>query len=661
MNFGKQPGWLELPEREWAPFTSSSLQYGAGKVAAAHSCLGKVPSEIRGVWAHGWTPDFFCDIDPLYAFGDSLEKDQIAFVGTKCLERYLVVNGYPAKAIGLPIAYLPDRKYRRKERSLLVMPTHSLDYTKHSWKFDEYAQQISEIKKDFDEVWACIHTSCIKNGYWVRQFQECGIPVIEGVHANDRNSLERIRALASQFEFITTNGFGSHIAYGSAFGAKVSIFGKFSEFRTEDYSNCPFFQTYPGMLERAQKLNSPIFLKSQLHGFFSHPREAEERVEWGLEGIPIGIKDTFNTADLPTQMGSPLWKNFTPGNDARVVYEARRTGGLVAGKTVTAEFAVHALNETLNPHDITRTPGTSSSGSAVAISLGIVPVALGSQTAGSIIRPASFCGVYGFKPSFGTIARTGTLKTTDSLDTLGFFTASPKDIRLVFDQLRVRGRDYPYVHRYLDNNERAKRDVYDFNNPRIGFARTYTWSQANGYAREAIEKFCHGLSSMGCRISDMELPAEFEEVHQLHSDIYNFSLAYYFKQESISHEKISSIMKVLIDKGNKIPFSRYQKALQLQEKLCKEFDQLASEFDVILSLSTAGSAPLRHIEEDSDPSLLWNFLHLPAASAPVFKCPAGLPFGLQIFARRFNDYRILDFLEKFSESSIFPVSPTKIA
>lgn len=135
-----------------------------------------------------------------------------------------------------------------------------------------------------------------------------------------------------------------------------------------------------------------------------------------LEGIPVGVKDIYNTAEFPTQMGSPLWKDFTPGNDARAVYHLKRQGANVVGKTVTAEFAVHALNETLNPFDAERTPGTSSSGSAVAVSLGMVPVATGTQTAGSIVRPASFCNVYGCKPSFGTIPRTGMLKTTDSLD-----------------------------------------------------------------------------------------------------------------------------------------------------------------------------------------------------------------------------------------------------
>jgi hypothetical protein len=267
-----------------------------------------------------------------------LEKDQTSFVGTKCLEWYLRENGYSAKAIGLPIAYLPDLKYQRKPNSLLVMPTHSLDYTEHSWKFEEYARQIFEIKKDVDAVWACIHTSCIKNGYWVNQFLECGIPIIEGVHANDRNSLERIRALASQFEFITTNGFGSHIAYGSAFGAKVSIFGKFSEFRTEDYSNCPFFQTYPGLLEKAETLNSELFLKSQLTEFFCHPREAEERVEWGLE--QIGYNNRISPSEMRRCFG---WEWYhEPLRKAKTYFH------IGANKLLTRKMRM-ALDEWGNP------------------------------------------------------------------------------------------------------------------------------------------------------------------------------------------------------------------------------------------------------------------------------------------------------------------------
>jgi len=173
--------------------------------------------------------------------------------------------------------------------------------------------------------------------------------------------------------------------------------------------------------------------------------------KYSLWGLPIGIKDIYNTFDMPTQMGSPIWKDFTPGNDARVVHYLRRNGALILGKTTTAEFAVHYQDKTRNPHDLNRSPGTSSSGSAVAVAADMVPVAFGSQTAGSIGRPASYCGVYGYKPTFGILPRVGVLKTTDSLDTLGFFTKSARDLKLILDASRVHGQNYEFVHRYLDN------------------------------------------------------------------------------------------------------------------------------------------------------------------------------------------------------------------
>ena len=205
----------------------------------------------------------------------------------------------------------------------------------------------------------------------------------------------------------------------------------------------------------------------------------------GIEGIPFGVKDIFNTREFPTQMGSPIWENFTPGNNARVVDSLLSEGGVVVGKTVTAEFAVHELNATLNPHDTTRTPGTSSSGSAAAVATGMVPFALATQTAGSIIRPASFCGVWGMKPSFGLIPRTGVLKTTDSLDTIGFVATHARSLRTVLDILRVRGPDYPFVYRNVDRlgtNPKPNREGW-----RVGFVKTHTWNGATAYARNAIE------------------------------------------------------------------------------------------------------------------------------------------------------------------------------
>ncbi|MEK6857253.1 MAG: amidase, partial [Nanoarchaeota archaeon] len=161
-----------------------------------------------------------------------------------------------------------------------------------------------------------------------------------------------------------------------------------------------------------------------------------------LCGIPVAIKDIFNTLDFPTQHGSSIRKGYTPGNDARVVFRLKQENGIIIGKTVTAEFGVHYPGPTVNPHDFKHSPGTSSSGSAAAVASFMVPLALGSQTAGSTLRPASYCGIYGFKPSFGLIPRTGMLKTTDTLDNVGLMARTIDDLELLFDVVRVSGIDH---------------------------------------------------------------------------------------------------------------------------------------------------------------------------------------------------------------------------
>lgn len=392
-------------------------------------------------------------------------------------------------------------------------------------------------------------------------------------------------------------------------------------------------------------------------------RKAAQRLASGgelrpLEGIPVGVKDIYNTADFPTEMGSALWKNFTPGNDARVVFQCRESGALVPGKTVTAEFAVHALNETLNPHDVSRTPGTSSSGSAVAVALGHIPVALGSQTAGSIVRPASFCGIYGYKPSFGTIPRTGTLKTTDSLDTLGFFTALAEDLERVFDVLRVHGRNYPFVHRFLDVPDRQKKPVGE---PwKVAFIKTHTWDLAPAYARTSMLDWVGDVRQAGVLVDNVDLPCSFEQCHKIHALIYNLSLAYYFEEEATSEDLISPVMRELIAKGRATSANDYNTALRTQEDLCREINGLLEGYDAVVSLSTAGSAPLRNVEETPDPALMWTLCHLPSISAPAFVCPEGRPFGVQIASRRFRDYRLLEFVRHLVGTGRLPAGPNPL-
>ena len=372
-----------------------------------------------------------------------------------------------------------------------------------------------------------------------------------------------------------------------------------------------------------------------------------------LEAIPVGIKDIYNTKEFKTQMGSPLWKDFTPGNDARVVHYVKEAGGLIPGKTVTAEFAVHTLNHTLNPHDIRKTPGTSSSGSAVAVALGMVPVALGTQTAGSIVRPASFCGIYGCKPSFGLLPRTGMLKTTDSLDTLGFFTSKVEDLRTLFDAVRVKGHNFPISHKAL--NDKTRQNKSDSRPWKIAFIKTYTWENAFDYAKNSISEYVNKLSNnKNIEIHEIDLPHEMNDSHFVHEIIYNKTLSYYFRDEYAKAELVSQLMQELIENGISTSIDAYHKALIQQNQMCLIMDNLLSEYDAIISLSTAGEAPDRNVLENRDPALIWTLAHLPVVSIPTFKSPNGLPFGLQLVSRKYNDYLLFNLLDFLKNEKLIP-------
>lgn len=369
-----------------------------------------------------------------------------------------------------------------------------------------------------------------------------------------------------------------------------------------------------------------------------------------LMGAPLGVKDIFNTEDMPTCMGSPLWKDFTPGNDARAVYDLRRADAIILGKTSTSEFAVHELSDTVNPYDFSKTPGTSSSGSAVAVATGMVPAALGTQTAGSIIRPSSFCGVYGFKPSFGLIPRTGTLKTTDSLDTIGFFARSIDDLDLLLEALRVKGLDYPLSNAVLSQAERKIKRARPW---KVAFVKTYTWKNAEPYAISAMGKFIKQLSNDdGIQIQEVELDSLFERAHSIHTLIYEKTLSYYFKEEVKQASLVSRIFYDMTARGNQITLDQYKEALAQQDELSHRLGKFFDDYDVILTLSTAGEAPDRHVQEKDDSCLIWTLCGAPAINLPIFKSPAGMPFGAQVVAKRYHDFLLLDFLKYLRSKSL---------
>ena len=370
--------------------------------------------------------------------------------------------------------------------------------------------------------------------------------------------------------------------------------------------------------------------------------EALDPTAHPLWGLPVGIKDIYNTFDMPTQMGSPIWKDFTPGNDARVVHYLRRNGALILGKTATAEFAVHYQDKTRNPLDLTRSPGTSSSGSAAALAANMVPVTFGSQTAGSISRPASYCGIYGYKPTFGILPRIGALKTTDSLDTLGFFTKSARDLKLILDASRVHGKNYEFVHQYLDNYQPKGSTPF-----KIGIIKHPKWDLADDVAKQRFFSAMKKIDHPDFHLEEVPYPKELETIHDIHTTIYDKTLSYYFKEEYKKNTLISPIFYDIIERGMKISTQTYQEAIQKQAQLVTLMHTHFSQYDLLLTLSTAREAPIGLTTPDTpDSNLIWTFLGMPTVSIPALKGSSDLPIGILAISTKYNDYRLLEGVNK---------------
>lgn len=387
--------------------------------------------------------------------------------------------------------------------------------------------------------------------------------------------------------------------------------------------------------------------------------ESQNMIDLGkiglVSGIPIAVKDVINTYNYTTEMGSVVWKDFEAGNDARIVHNLKYEGGIVAGKSVTSEFAVHALNKTLNPYDIKKTPGTSSSGSAVAVALGIVPVALATQTGASIIRPASFCGVYGYKPSYGLVSRTGILKTADSLDSVGFLTSNVNNIRPVFDSISVKGPDYPFSYKALNDINRQKKGNRAW---KVAFVKTYTWDNTAEYVKKQLTDWLDMLNKdIEVNVEEVDLDYIIHDAHSVHGTIYNKSLSYYFHNEHLQKEKISDVMIDMIKMGEKVSVEEYHRAIEKQKDMIYKMDNFLKEYDAIISISTATEAVNRGEHEADDPGLIWTLLHLASVNIPLFKnYTTGMPFGMQVSARKYNDYLLMDFLEFLTVRKYIPTN-----
>lgn len=288
------------PPYELIPLRAEIDYYGASSVLSRYCGVDLTNKPMEQIaWSHGWIPDFYINSDPRIVTGQSLfDKNQTLFTSKASLAAYLKSCGYEnTHAIGLPLVYLKEKKIDRVKNSLLVMPAHSLDYTTHdSWKFAEYVAEIEAISKHFEHIHICIHPSCLKHGYWVKEFQAKGFKIVEGINIYDKNALYRLQHLMRTFEYVTTNSFGSHIAYGAYFGAKVSIYGSYAEFKKDDFETDPFYTLHKDILDASIELISKTRVERELSTFFTSPIEAPMRLEWG--GYEVGAGDKVKPREI---------------------------------------------------------------------------------------------------------------------------------------------------------------------------------------------------------------------------------------------------------------------------------------------------------------------------------------------------------------------------
>ncbi len=374
-------------------------------------------------------------------------------------------------------------------------------------------------------------------------------------------------------------------------------------------------------------------------------RLADERRSAGadigpLHGLPVGVKDIFDTDDMPTECGTPLMSARQPDRDAGAVAALRDAGAVIMGKTVTTELAMYAPGKTTNPRDPAHTPGGSSSGSAAAVATSMVPLAIGSQTNGSVIRPASFCGVYGFKPSFGAISRSGVLALSRPLDTVGVFARSVEDLALAAEPL------FGFDARDPDTRLRARQHLMQTAAqepplpPMFAFVKTPVWGEAEDDTRDG---FAELVDALGDQCDEVELPAPFDDAVRWHRTIMCADLAKNLGQlYDNGRDQLSDALRGMIEEGQSCLAVDYNLAVTMIEILNAGLEQVFDRYDAILTPAAPGEAPTG-LESTGSPIFcsLWTFVGLPAVSLPLLQGSTDLPIGVQMIGARNGDSRLL--------------------
>lgn len=369
-------------------------------------------------------------------------------------------------------------------------------------------------------------------------------------------------------------------------------------------------------------------------------RRALDPATGPLHGVPVGIKDIIDTRDYPTENGTPAHAGRQPGDDAALVSALRDAGAIIIGKTVTTELAVLHPNRTRNPRNSDHTPGGSSSGSAAAVADHMVPLAVGTQTGGSVIRPASFCGVYGFKPTHGMISRTGVLMQSPPLDTIGVFGRSLEDVGLIADCLTA----YDPLDSWMRPRSRTRLRETALQEPPVdpvfAFVKSPPWDEfAEDVTKEAFSELAEAL---GEQCDEVDLPSIFDMGLAMQKLVQTADIAkFYGPLQAKAPDAISKPLTERIENGKSITAVDYNNALDVREALNAGLDEVFERYDAIITPASAGPAP-KGLKTTGNPvfNALWTYLGVPCVSLPLLEAD-GLPFGVQLIGSRHDDARLL--------------------
>jgi aspartyl-tRNA(Asn)/glutamyl-tRNA(Gln) amidotransferase subunit A len=370
-----------------------------------------------------------------------------------------------------------------------------------------------------------------------------------------------------------------------------------------------------------------------------HDHRAAGRPLGPLHGLPVGLKDIIDTAEMPTENGTVLDAGRTPDEDAVLVAQLKAAGAIIMGKTVPTELAYFTPGKTRNPHDPARTPGGSSSGSAAAVAAGMVPLAVGTQTAGSVLRPAAFCGIVGFKPTRGLISRRGVLCQSHTLDTLGVFARSVPDAALIAQTLAAfdpqsGGSPRPTPHLLATAESEVPAP------PNFAFVKQPVWDKADA---DTHDGFAEITQLLGEQCEEVPLPASFDHGLEIHQRIQVAELAKHYRvYERKGRDKLSDKMLAAIDEGAGILVRDYLAALDWIGVYNAVLDEIFEHFDAILTPAALGEAPA-DLTSTGDPAFcsLWTLCGVPAVTLPLLQGANGMPIGVQLVGPAGDDGRLL--------------------